>query len=71
MHGITGEEIISIIGIEDGLKPRQEVTMEINNKGNKKQIQLIARIDTPMEMEYYLNGGIMPFVLRQLMKKKD
>ena len=68
--GITGDETISIVGIEKKLKPQQQVTMVIEKDGQKREVMLITRIDTPMEMEYYQHGGIMPYVLRQLMKKK-
>jgi aconitate hydratase len=68
--GITGEETFTILGLEEKITPRAEVTLEINRNGQKKQAKLIARIDTPIEVEYYKHGGIMPYVLRQLLPKK-
>jgi len=68
---INGEETFSILGFNGGLKPRQELTLEIKRKNNQKEsVKVIARIDTPTEMEYYMNGGIMPYVLRQLISNK-
>ncbi len=63
--GITGEEIFSLTGLEK-LTPHQGVILEIQNG---KTVHLKSAIDTPIEIEYYLHGGIMPYVLRQLMKK--
>jgi aconitate hydratase len=65
--GITGNEIFSLLAVENGLKPRQEIIMEIKRNGKTDRVSLIARIDTAMEVEYYRHGGILPFVLRQLL----
>ena len=64
--GIKGEETFSITGLEQGLKPGQEVTLEINRGASTDRATLVSRLDTPIEIEYYHHGGIMPFVLRQL-----
>ena len=65
---ITGSELISIIDIEKGIKPREKVFCEIKYKdGTSKRIKLLSRIDTENEIEYYKNGGILQFVLRNML----
>jgi aconitate hydratase len=66
---LTGEEIYSIKGIEEGLKPKKELTVDVNDAAGTKSFKVITRIDTPEELAYYQNGGILPYVLRQLIKK--
>ena len=67
-HGITGQETYDIIGLENGIKPQQDVTLVVRaNDGTEKRIQVLLRIDTPIEVDYYQHGGILPFVLRQLL----
>jgi aconitate hydratase len=63
---INGSETFSLLGLEKGLEPHQQVTLEINRNGKKDKVSLISRLDTPIEVQYYINGGIMPFMLRQL-----
>jgi aconitate hydratase len=66
--GITGEETYDIEGLGDDFKPQQEVTLVINRKDGKSQrVQVLLRIDTPIEVDYYKHGGILPFVLRSLL----
>jgi aconitate hydratase len=68
--GITGEESFDVIGVEKGIKPQMDVTLVIHRKdGSKKEVPVLLRIDTPIEVDYYLHGGILPFVLRELMAK--
>lgn len=67
--GITGEETFTITGIEQGIMPGQQVNLEISRAGKIDKVPLVVRIDTPIEVEYYKNGGIMPYVLRHLLKK--
>ncbi len=65
---ITGAELITIIDIEKGIKPRAEVICEIKYKdGTIKKIQALSRIDTENEIEYYKNGGILQYVLRNML----
>ncbi len=65
---ITGSELITVIDIKDGVKPREEVTCEIKYKdGTSKKIQVLCRIDTANEVEYYKNGGILQYVLRNML----
>jgi aconitate hydratase A / 2-methylisocitrate dehydratase len=66
--GLDGTEIFDLVGLESGqVKPRQDVTLRITraNIGNA-EVTLTLRIDTPIEIEYYKGGGILPYVLRQL-----
>src|SRR5437016_4029153 len=64
--GLDGLEIFSIIGLSDAIKAGQNVTLEIEGKGQpKRSVPLKLRIDTPIEIDYYRHGGILPFVLRQ------
>jgi aconitate hydratase len=64
--GLTGRERYSILGIRD-LQPRQTVTVVAREEnGNEKRFTAIARIDTPVEAEYYRHGGILQMVLRQM-----
>ena len=66
--GITGSETFDLKGIEDDIKPQQEVTLVIHrNNGEQQEVKVLLRIDTPIEVDYYKHGGILPFVLRQLL----
>ncbi|TDN62922.1 aconitate hydratase AcnA [Paraburkholderia sp. BL10I2N1] len=66
--GITGEETYDIEGLGSDFKPQQEVTLVIHRKDGKEQrVQVLLRIDTPIEVDYYKHGGILPFVLRSLL----
>jgi aconitate hydratase len=66
---LDGSETFSLLGIDQSLKPRQTVNLEIKRKGGKEEIvPLILRIDTPIEVDYYKNGGILPFVLRDILR---
>ncbi|HRK56034.1 MAG TPA: aconitate hydratase, partial [Burkholderiaceae bacterium] len=64
--GIRGDEMFDI-AIEGELKPQMEVTLVVFGKQGEKQIPLKLRIDTPIEVDYYQHGGILPYVLRQLL----
>ncbi len=65
---ITGQELITVVDIEKGIKPREEITCEIKYKdGTSKIIKVLSRIDTENEIEYYKNGGILQFVLRNML----
>lgn len=65
---ITGDELFSLEGVEGVLTPRQRVTLLIENKGDVRKVPLCLRLDTSVEVEYYNHGGIMPYVLRQMLK---
>ena len=65
---IKGSELFTIIDIEKGVEPRQEVDCEIKYAdGASKKIKLLCRIDTANEIEYYKNGGILQYVLRNML----
>src|SRR5438132_2258578 len=69
--GLDGSEIFSITGLSNEVKPGRNVTLEIEGKGGQKpSVPLKLRIDTPIEIDYYRHGGILPFVLRQLLARK-
>jgi aconitate hydratase len=66
--GITGEETYDISGLENGIRPQMDVTLTVRwADGRTRDVPLLLRIDTPIEVDYYNHGGILPFVLRQLM----
>ena len=68
---LDGTETFDLTGLENGeVKPRQEVTLKINRAdGTSEDATLTLRIDTPIEVEYYKGGGILPYVLRQLLNQ--
>ncbi len=66
--GLTGEETFDIEGLTDNFKPQQDLTLVIHHTDGKEQrVQVLLRIDTPIEVDYYKHGGILPFVLRSLL----
>nr|WP_314623258.1 aconitate hydratase AcnA [uncultured Noviherbaspirillum sp.] len=66
--GITGTETFDLKGIEGEITPQMEATLVIHRaNGETQQAQVLLRIDTPIEVDYYKHGGILPFVLRQLL----
>jgi aconitate hydratase len=65
---LDGSEIFSILGTSDSIKPGEPVPLQIEDKGQQKRsVTVKVRIDTPIEIDYYRHGGILPFVLRQLL----
>jgi aconitate hydratase len=65
--GLTGEETFSIDGLNDHLQPRSQITVKaVAGDGSTKSFDVLVRIDTPVEIDYYRNGGILPTVLRKL-----
>ncbi|CCF99065.1 aconitate hydratase AcnA [Ralstonia solanacearum] len=66
--GIVGDETFDIEGLDGEIKPQQDVTLVIKRaNGETKRVKVLLRIDTPIEVDYYKHGGILPFVLRQLL----
>ena len=66
--GITGRETYDLKGLEGEIKPQQLATLVIHREdGTSQDVQVLLRIDTPIEVDYYKHGGILPFVLRQLL----
>jgi aconitate hydratase len=67
--GLTGREVFTIDGLSDSLTPRSEVTVHARKEdGSTLTFKAIARLDTPIEVEYYRNGGILHTVLRNMME---
>jgi aconitate hydratase len=68
--GLDGSEIFSITGLSDKVRPGHHATLEIQDKdGKSRSVPLKLRIDTSIEIDYYRHGGILPFVLRQLLTR--
>src|SRR5262249_13951880 len=73
--GLTGEEVFDVVGLVDGLKvnfvgPAKELTVTAKKPdGSTVSFATVCPIDTPQEVLYYLHGGILPYVLRQLLAK--
>jgi aconitate hydratase len=73
-EGVTGEslkldgtETYDVLGLGSGLKPQQDLTLRITRaSGQTENLPVTCRIDTPIEIDYYQHGGILPYVLRQL-----
>jgi aconitate hydratase len=67
-HGLTGQETFDVTGLASDLKPKKKVTVTATAPdGTTKTFQAIARVDTPDDVEYYKQGGLMPYVLRGLL----
>ncbi|NEX62492.1 aconitate hydratase AcnA [Noviherbaspirillum galbum] len=65
--GLKGDETFDLVGLEGEIRPQQQATLVINRaNGETQRTQVLLRIDTPIEVDYYKHGGILPFVLRQL-----
>jgi aconitate hydratase len=68
-HGLTGMETFDVVGITGDLKLRQDLTVRAkSDDGKLKEFTVICRIDTPAELDYYRHGGILEYVLRQLLQ---
>jgi aconitate hydratase len=68
--GLDGSQTFSIGGLSDAIQPGQRLTIEIENQDRQKRyVPVKLRIDTPIEIDYYRHGGILPFVLRELLAK--
>ncbi|UCH47766.1 MAG: aconitate hydratase AcnA [Betaproteobacteria bacterium] len=66
--GIKGDETFDIVGLDD-LEPQQDIKMIINRAdGSQQEVTLLSRIDTTVEVDYFLHGGILPYVLRELLE---
>jgi aconitate hydratase len=67
--GLKGDEIVDITGLED-IRPQQELTLVIRKAdGTRRELKVKSRIDTAIEVDYYKHGGILPYVLRELITK--
>ncbi len=68
--GLDGSELFSLTGLSDSIEPGQNLTLEITRaNGERKSVPVKLRIDTPIEIDYYRHGGILPFVLRELLRR--
>jgi aconitate hydratase len=69
-YKLTGREIFDIVGVGESLRPRGEVTVRATDgEGTVREIVATTRIDTPEELVAFRHGGILPYVLRQLLKQ--
>ena len=67
--GLTGREAFDVIGLESGLVPGRRVTVRAKRAdASVLTFEAVARLDTPIEVEYYTNGGILQTVLRKLIR---
>jgi aconitate hydratase len=67
---LDGTETYDVLGLGAGLKPQQDLTLRITRaNGRSEDVAVKCRIDTPIEIDYYQHGGILPYVLRQLLGK--
>ena len=68
--GLTGKETYAIEGISGGISPGKRLTVRASLDGAEKTVPAIARVDTPEEVRYYNHGGILPYVLRRLARRR-
>jgi aconitate hydratase len=67
---LDGSETYDVIGLDSNIKPQQDLTLRITRRnGSAEDVPVRCRIDTPIEVDYYQHGGILPYVLRQLVAK--
>jgi aconitate hydratase A / 2-methylisocitrate dehydratase len=67
--GLSGQEVFDVTGLSDNIRPRGEVAVTaVAPDGTKKTFTAIVRLDSPVEINYFRNGGILPTVLRSLLK---
>ena len=65
--GLDGTESYSVLGVGAGLRPQQDLVLRVlRTSGETVEVAVRCRIDTPIEIDYYRHGGILPFVLRQI-----
>ncbi|NMG43389.1 aconitate hydratase AcnA [Aromatoleum toluvorans] len=69
---LKGDESFDIRGIGASLQPRQDLTLTIRrSNGATREVAVLCRIDTPIEVDYYRHGGILPYVLREILARRD
>jgi aconitate hydratase len=67
---LDGTETFDVVGLEQGLAPRMQATLVVRRRGaDPVEVPILVRIDTPIEVAYYQAGGILPYVLRQLLAR--
>jgi aconitate hydratase A / 2-methylisocitrate dehydratase len=64
--GLTGHESLDIVGLGDALTPRQELLVVARDADGERSFRVMCRLDGPIELDYYRQGGILPAVLRRL-----
>jgi aconitate hydratase len=64
--GLSGRERFDLLGLAAGLRPRQQLTMIARGDGGEVRFPVTCRLDGPIEVDYYRQGGILPAVLRRL-----
>jgi aconitate hydratase len=64
--GLTGREEFDVVGLADGVSAGQRVKLRVRDGSSERMIEVISRLDGPVELDYYRQGGIMPAVLRRL-----
>jgi aconitate hydratase len=70
--GLTGDETFDVLGIGADLKPQQDLTLVVHRSdGSRREVPVLCRIDTPIEVDYYRHGGILPYVLREILQRAD
>ena len=68
---LDGTETYDVVGLGPNLKPQQDLTLRITRaNGTVENVAVRCRIDTPIEIDYYQHGGILPYVLRQLLGRE-
>lgn len=68
--GLSGDETFAITGIAEGLVPGKRLQVEANGRQGRVVFEVLCRIDSPIEVEYYRHGGILPYVLREALARK-
>ncbi len=64
---LDGSETFDLVGLDNDLQPRQDASLVVHREnGQTEEVRVTVRIDTPIEVEYYRHGGILPYILRQL-----
>jgi aconitate hydratase len=67
---LDGTETYDVVGLSPAMKPQQDLTLRITRAdGSAQMLPVICRIDTPIEIDYYQHGGILPYVLRQIIAR--
>ena len=68
--GLDGSETFDVLGLNASLRPQQDLTLRITRKdGSSRDVAVRCRIDTPIEIDYYQHGGILPYVLREILRQ--
>ena len=68
--GLDGHETYDVVGLSPALRPQQDLSLRITRRdGRVEEVPVRCRIDTPIEIDYYQHGGILPYVLRQILAR--